>query len=187
MSKLILLRFIVAYLAKKHTNKKHHTHQSTTEIFLDESRKCTFYVLSSHLFWTSDVWTRTSRGRTGGRSHIVCPPSLCGSCLNFYREEDSATPFPRRPGSRILCTHELIVLHLLGMIFFFGRKNPSSCDPPEIRITSQSQKVSRLPTEPSGLPYSVFCQLSDVRRQRQHGATVCTHVFFFCEEKSQFE
>ena len=41
---------------------------------------------------------RTSRGHTGGRSHrIFNPPSFCGACLDFCREEDSAVPFPRRP------------------------------------------------------------------------------------------
>ena len=41
---------------------------------------------------------RTSRGDTGGRSHrISLPPSLCGACLNFSREKDSAISFPRRP------------------------------------------------------------------------------------------
>ena len=41
---------------------------------------------------------RTSRGHTGGRSHRIShPPSLCGACLNFSREKDSAIPFPRRP------------------------------------------------------------------------------------------
>ena len=38
---------------------------------------------------------RTSRGHTGGRSHrIFNPPSFCGACLDFYREKDSAIPFP---------------------------------------------------------------------------------------------
>ena len=36
-----------------------------------------------------------------------------GACINFNREKDSAIPFPRRPSSRILCAHELIVLHFL--------------------------------------------------------------------------
>ena len=41
---------------------------------------------------------RTSRGHTGGRSHrIFNPPSFCGACLYFFREKDSAIPFPRRP------------------------------------------------------------------------------------------
>ena len=41
---------------------------------------------------------RTSRGHTGGRSHrIFNPPSFCGACLDFFREKDSAIPFPRRP------------------------------------------------------------------------------------------
>ena len=47
---------------------------------------------------------RTSRGHTGGRPNRISPPSFCGACLNFDREKD-------------LCTHELIALHLLGMVF----------------------------------------------------------------------
>ena len=40
---------------------------------------------------------RTSRGHTGGRSHRIShPPSFCGACLIFSREEDSAIPFPRQ-------------------------------------------------------------------------------------------
>ena len=40
---------------------------------------------------------RTSRGHTGGRSHRIShPPSFCGARLNFYREKDSAIPFPRQ-------------------------------------------------------------------------------------------
>ena len=62
---------------------------------------------------------RTSRGHTEGRSHRNShPPSFCGACLNFSREKDSATPFPRRPSSRILCTNDLIVLHPLGIFYF---------------------------------------------------------------------
>ena len=67
---------------------------------------------------------RTSQGHTGGRSHRIShPPSFCGACLNFYREKDSAVPFPRRLRGRILCTSDLIVLHPLGifsLVFFFS-------------------------------------------------------------------
>ena len=36
---------------------------------------------------------RTSRGHTGGRSHMIShPPSFCGACLSFSREKDSAIP-----------------------------------------------------------------------------------------------
>ena len=57
----------------------------------------------------------TSRGHTWGCSHRfnISPPSFGGTC----REKDSAIPFLRRLWSRILCTHELIVLHLLGFLF----------------------------------------------------------------------
>ena len=88
---------------------------------------------------------RTSRGHTGGRSHMIFnPPSFCGACLDFCREKDSAIPFPRRPWSRILCTtgNELIVLHPLGIFilvfYFLVRKIPFA----GIELTSQ--RVRRL-------------------------------------------
>ena len=41
---------------------------------------------------------RAGQGHKGGRSHRIShPPSFCGARLNFYREKDSAIPFPRRP------------------------------------------------------------------------------------------
>ena len=94
----------------------------------------------------------TSWGHTGGRSQSISPPSSCGACLNFYREKDSAVPFPRRPCSRTLCTRELIVLHLLlGMIFFFVcvRKSPDSWDCTETRThvpTSEGFEVTNCTT-----------------------------------------
>ena len=73
--------------------------------------------------------------------------------LNFLarRNQPSLTLVDRE--SRILCTNELIVLHLLGIFlyiyiftyYFFVRKNPSSCDCPEIRThvpTSEDFEVT---------------------------------------------
>ena len=58
--------------------------------------------------------------------------------------------------SRILCTHELIVLHcLLGLfsfVFVLRGKIPVRATAPRFKLTSQRQKVSRLPTEPPGRP-----------------------------------
>ena len=64
---------------------------------------------------------RASRGHKGGRpTHrrflfficfwfstflLRCSPFL------FYREKGSALPFPRRPRSRMLCTHDKVALH----------------------------------------------------------------------------
>ena len=46
---------------------------------------------------------------------IICfssPPSVCGACLFLsLSREGSAVPFPRRPWSRILCTHDKVALH----------------------------------------------------------------------------
>ena len=50
--------------------------------------------------------------------------------------------------SLLLCTHEIIVLHLLGMML---EKIPVRVTAPRFDLTSQHQKVSRLPTEPPGL------------------------------------
>ena len=58
------------------------------------------YVLSVFFPFILDInfVGRTSRGHTGVRSHrIFHPPSFCGACLSFSRENDSAIPFPRRP------------------------------------------------------------------------------------------
>ena len=43
-------------------------------------------------------------------------------------------------------------VQLLGILFFFVRKNPSSFDDTKFELKSQRQKVSRLPTEPPGRP-----------------------------------
>ena len=83
-----------------------------------------------------------------GSHRIFHPPSFCGACLNFSREEELAIPFPRRPWSRILCTNDLIVLHSLGIYFyyflFFCERNPVYPDRThvptcltEIELTSQ--------------------------------------------------
>ena len=64
---------------------------------------------------------RVSRGHTGGRpTHrrfflfylflVLHLPSAVLAFL-FYREKGSALPFPRRPRSRILCTHDKVALH----------------------------------------------------------------------------
>ena len=71
----------------------------------------------------------------------------------FYREKDSAVPFPCRPWSRTLCTHDRIVLHLLGMM---REKIPVRVTAPRFEPTSQRQKVSRLPTEPPGRPVGLY-------------------------------
>ena len=60
--------------------------------------------------------------------------------------------------SRILCTNDRIVLHLLGMIFvillflFLRGKIPVCLTAPIFELTSQRQKILRLPTEPLGRP-----------------------------------
>ena len=91
-------------------------------------------MFSSHSFWTSSsldvpagvtqeedhtrflillsAMRALSRGHTGGISYKIShPPFFCNACLNFSREKDSAIP---------LCTtNDLIVLHPLGIFFFF--------------------------------------------------------------------
>ena len=73
---------------------------------------------------------RTSRGQTGGRSHRISPPSFCGACLNFYRGKIQSS------------------LSLVDC----DRKHPVRVTVPRFELTSQRQKVSRLPTEPPGRP-----------------------------------
>ena len=105
---------------------------------------------------------RTSWGHTGGRSHRISPPSVCGACLYFSLKKYSAVPFPRRSWSRILCNNELIVPPLLGIFFFLlWGKISVRVTAPRFELTSQRQKVSWLPTEPSGR--SVGLQLEKLR------------------------
>ena len=55
-------------------------------------------VVCCHLIYSErQVYGRTNRGHTGGRSHGISPLSSCGACLKFFLEKDSAVPFPRRP------------------------------------------------------------------------------------------
>ena len=95
------------------------------------------FVCCHPIYSGRQVCGRTSRGHTEGRSHRISPRSSCGACLNFSREKDSAIPFPRRPWDRILCTYDIIDLHLgissFFYLLFFVKKNPSSCDDIEIR------------------------------------------------------
>ena len=86
-------------------------------------------VLSPHLFWTSALWTYQPGSYKRKVTRDFPTFLLRRLPFNLYREKDSAVPFPRRPWSRVLCTYELIVLRLLGIIitlYFFERKNPSS-------------------------------------------------------------
>ena len=61
---------------------------------------------------------------------LRCVPSII-----FSREKDSAIPFPRRPGSRILCPNDLIVFHSSAF------KNPVCRDRTHVPMC---QKVTRL-------------------------------------------
>lgn len=99
----------------------------------------------SHLHWTSvDIfrYMRTLQPEshrkkpTTGVFTFFCvattPTSSCGVCSSpFFLEKRSAIPFPRRLGSRSLCTHDIIALHTLGHDV---RTNPRLRDFTEIRI-----------------------------------------------------
>ena len=94
-----------------------------------------------HAIYSGRRCGRTSRGHIGGRSHRIFPPSFCGAYLNFYREKDSAFPFPPstvksnfvdpRSDRSPLVGHDCLFLFL-----FFLRKDPSLCDCIEIRLVS---------------------------------------------------
>ena len=61
------------------------------------------------------------RGNIGGRSHRrTLPPSYCGACLNFYREKDSAIPFPRRPSKSNFVYSRNNRSQFVGHDFFFS-------------------------------------------------------------------
>ena len=87
--------------------------------------------------------------RKATQEFTVFPPSFCSACLNFLSREGFSRPFPSSTvKSRILCTHDIIiVLHLLGMM---REKIPVMI--PGFKLTSQRQKVPRLliQTQPPG-------------------------------------
>ena len=59
---------------------------------------CVYVCVCRHPIYSGrQTCGRTSWGHTGGRSYRISPPSFWGDRLNFYREEDSAIPFSRRP------------------------------------------------------------------------------------------
>ena len=60
---------------------------------------------------------------------------------------------------KLLSTHEISVLHLLCMM---RRKIPARVIAPRFELTSQRQKVSRLPTEPLGRPASEGFEVTTV-------------------------
>ena len=63
---------------------------------------------------------RTSRGHTGGRSHIIFHPlSFFDACLNFLarRIQPFLSLVDREVEFCVLC-NDLIVLHSLGILFF---------------------------------------------------------------------
>ena len=92
------------------------------------------FVLSSHYFCVSDLWTHQPRYTGGGHTRFLHLPSAVLALIFIAgRIQPSLSLFDREV--EFLGTHELIVLHLWGMIyvFIFERKNPSSYDCTEIR------------------------------------------------------
>ena len=93
-----------------------------------------------------------------GHTGLLIPPSFCGACLNLFREKDPAVPSLVDREVEFSCTrstNELILLHLLGIFFFFFlcvSKIPVRVTAPGFKLTSRRQKASRLPTEPPGRP-----------------------------------
>ena len=102
------------------------------------------------------VCRRTSRGHTHKEGHtgfLHLPSAVL--TLTFLARRIQPVSSPRRPLSRTLCTNDLIVLYLLGILsfilfFIWWRKILVRVTIPRFELTSQRQKVSRLPTELQG-------------------------------------
>ena len=122
-----------------------------------------FFLLlfPSRWFWTSsslDVSAGVTQeeGHTGFLIHL---PSAVDAFI-FFARRISAVTFPRRPWSRILCTDDLIVLHLFGIyifiyIFYFVvRKNPSYRDTNLRLNVSEGYEVTSWATGATGSVYS---------------------------------
>ena len=72
---------------------------------------CVLCVCCYSIYSRRHTCGRTSRGHTGGRSHKISLLSFCGACLNFYRLEGSAVPFPRRLYNNIFSTGAAMVFN----------------------------------------------------------------------------
>ena len=87
---------------------------------------------------------RTSRDHTGGRSHRIShPPSFCGACLYFSRENDSAIPFLVEREVEFCVSIQSFSTcwaFLFFFFFFLVRKNPSL---PGFELTSQRVRKLR--------------------------------------------
>ena len=76
------------------------------------------------------IFGRTSRGHTGGRSHRIFPPSFCGACLNFLSREGFSRPFPSSTVKSNFAFPQINRSPFVGhfLCFTLVRQNPSSCD-----------------------------------------------------------
>ena len=111
-------------------------------------------VLSSRLFWTSGLWTyqpgshrnKVTQDFSTFLLRALASQLLARRSQPFLSLVDLEVVF--------LCANEVIVLHFLDFFFFFVRKNPSSCDCPEIRThvqTSEGFEVTDCTTGATGL------------------------------------
>ena len=103
-------------------------------------------VLSSHLFWTSDLWTHqpgSHRRKVTGFYHL---PSAVLALI--FIASGIQPPLSLVDRKVEFCVPTFMVLHFLDISFFFrggGRKNPSSCECAEIRThvpTSEGFEVT---------------------------------------------
>lgn len=83
-----------------------HVLKARPPLRINDAHTCVY----SHVSWTSafafGIFSRCiSRSHSGGRPHRNCSIPLSLAVLKFYREKDSATPFPRRQRSPIWCVH----------------------------------------------------------------------------------
>ena len=106
-------------------------------------------VLSSHLFWTSDLWTYQPGSRDQGRSHRISPPSFCGTCHDFLTREEFDRPFP---SSTVESTFVYPRNNHSPLAGHDVRKNSSSCDCTEIRTHVPRSEAFEVPTEQPGRP-----------------------------------
>ena len=81
-------------------------------------------VLSSHLSWTSDMWTRQPG------SHRISPPFSCDACLPFSSREGFNHPFP---SSIVKSNFVYPRNNRFPLVGHDARKNPTSCDCAKIR------------------------------------------------------
>ena len=120
-------------------------------------------VLSSHLFWTSDFCGRTSQGHT---CFLHLSSAMLALIFIAIRIQPSFSLVDRVVEFCVSFSPSWVLLFFiyrsrLSYLIILCGKFPVRVTASRFELTSQRQKVSRLPTEPPGRPACIYSKSKD--------------------------